>query len=76
RELIGSLPVYFVTQHILNLDAQTQVIFYRMDLAGKPLCNTVLIRHSGGLCEVYDDVIFSVIQYQPSPMQSPNGNDT
>ncbi|WP_394651206.1 DUF6670 family protein [uncultured Acinetobacter sp.] len=76
RELIGSLPVYFVTQHMLNLDAQTQVIFYRMDLAGKPLCNTVLIRHSGGLCEVYGDVIFSVIQYQPSPVQSPNGHGT
>ena len=74
--LIDKIPVNFMTYQIMNLDDQTQLILHKVDLAGKPMSYKAYIRHKSGLCDVFDDVEFKVIDYLDKPTQSPSGEYT
>ncbi|MPW44767.1 DUF6670 family protein [Acinetobacter guerrae] len=70
------IPVNFMTYQVLNLDAQRQVIFYKVDIAGKPMSYRAYIRHKGGFSEVYNNVQFNILDYQDTPILSPFGQYT
>lgn len=74
--LADKVPVNFVTYQIINLDDQSQLILSKIDVAAKSMSYKAYIRHKSGLCEVYDNVEFSIVEYQDKPTLSPFGQYT
>ena len=66
------LPADFFTYQILNIDAETQVLFTEVRAAGQVATRTAFLRTANGESRTYGDVTFEVLEYG-EPLPDPQG---
>lgn len=67
------LPMDFFTYQIINLTETTQLLLTKADILGRPAAYSLHVRHTDQPAEVYTNVEFKVMRYQPQAQVSPSG---